>query len=131
MLFLDEKHTYVVWRDPNRKFKPIKEILLRELFKVCERMELMPGIVPARRAGTVQHATIKAEQLWTDNNVLAIASAGTSTTIIVGPQGTTTGKPKYTFTSCIIEQLDLKWENKSAVSENFSAKGILTGIGTF
>ena len=87
--------------------------------------------LPVLLAATLQHCEIKAEQLWTDNNILTIASAGTSTTIILGPQGTTTGKPKYSFTNCVITQLDLKWENKSAVSNTFTAKGILTGIGTF
>ena len=88
---------------------------------------------PALLANTNQHCEIKAEQLWTDNAMINAVgpSAGTAVTIILGPQGTSTGKPKYTFNSCIITQLDLKWDQKSAVSNSFSAKGILGTVGSF
>ncbi len=55
----------------------------------------------------------------------------TKVTIIIGPKGTTTGNPKYAFNNCIITQLDLKWDQKSAVSHSFTAKGILDTIDTF
>ena len=88
---------------------------------------------PALLANTNQHVEVKAEQLWTDNAMINAVgpSAGTSVTIILGPQGTTTGKPKYTVKDAIITQLDLKWDQKSAVSDSFTAKGILDQIGTF
>jgi hypothetical protein len=87
---------------------------------------------PALLAATNQHYEIKAEQLWTDNNAIndAVAS-GTSVTIIVAPKGTTTGNPKYTFTGCIITQVDLKWDSKSAVSDSFTAKAATAAVGTF
>ena len=88
-------------------------------------------VTPALLSATNQHYEIKADQLWTDNNVLAIASAGTAVTIILGPKGTTTGLPKYTFSNCIITQLDLKWDQKSAVSDSFSAKAQTLAVGTF
>jgi len=87
--------------------------------------------LPVLLAATNQHAEIKAEQLWTDNNILTIASGGTAVTIIVGPKGTTTGLPKYTFTNCIITQLDLKWDQKGATSDSFNAKGILGTVSSF
>ncbi|MGD0072333.1 MAG: hypothetical protein ABSB71_12325 [Candidatus Bathyarchaeia archaeon] len=62
---------------------------------------------------------------------LSESFAGTAVTIIIGPNGTTTGKPKYTFTGCIITKLDLKWDQKSAVSNSFAAKGILSAVGSF
>lgn len=87
---------------------------------------------PVLLAATNQHAEIKAEQLWTDNNALTIAQAPTtSVTIIIGPKGTTTGLPKYTFSNCVITQLDLKWDQKSAISNSFNAKGVLSAVGTF
>jgi hypothetical protein len=87
---------------------------------------------PVLLAATNQHAEIKAEQLWTDNNVLTLAQTpGTAVTIIIGPKGTTTGNPKYTFSNVVITQLDLKWDQKSATSDSFTAKGILTAVGTF
>jgi hypothetical protein len=88
---------------------------------------------PALLANTNQHCEIKAEQLWTDNAMINAAgpSAGSAVTIIIGPGGISSGKPKYTFTSCIIGQLDLKWDQKSAVATNFTAKGILSNVGTF
>jgi hypothetical protein len=87
---------------------------------------------PALLAATNQHYEIKAEQLWTDNNAIndAVAS-GTAVTIIVAPKGTTTGNPKYTFSGCIITQVDLKWDSKSAVSDSFTAKAASVTIGTF
>lgn len=87
---------------------------------------------PALLAATNQHVEIKAEQLWTDNAALTLAQTpGTAVTVIIGPKGTTTGNPKYTFTNVVITQLDLKWDQKSAVSNSFSAKGILSSVGTF
>jgi hypothetical protein len=88
---------------------------------------------PALLANTNQHVEVKAEQLWTDNAMINAVgpSAGTSVTIILGPQGTTAGKPKYTVNSAIITQLDLKWDQKSAVSDSFTAKGILGATGVF
>ena len=88
---------------------------------------------PALLANTNQHVEVKAEQLWTDNAMMNAVGpdAGTSVTIILGPQGTTSGKPKYTINTAIITQLDLKWDQKSAVSDSFSAKGILGAIGVF
>jgi hypothetical protein len=89
-------------------------------------------ITPALLAATNQHCEIKAEQLWTDDALLTLAQTpSTAVTIIIGPAGTTSGKPKYTFTNVVITQLDLKWDQKSAVSNNFSAKGILSAVGTF
>ena len=89
-------------------------------------------ITPALLAATGQHCEIKAEQLFTDNAILTAAQTpGTAVTIIIGPNGTTTGKPKYTFTGCIITKLDLKWDQKSAVSNSFAAKGILSAVGSF
>jgi len=87
---------------------------------------------PALLAATNQHYEIKAEQLWTDNNAIndAVAS-GTAVTIIVAPKGTTTGNPKYTFSGCIITQVDLKWDSKSAVSDSFTAKAASVTVGTF
>ncbi len=87
---------------------------------------------PVLLAATNQHAEIKADQLWTDNNVLTLAQTpGTAVAIIIGPKGTTTGNPKYTFSSVVITQLDLKWDQKSATSNSFSAKGVLCAVGTF
>jgi hypothetical protein len=88
---------------------------------------------PALLANTNQHYEIKADQLWTDNNLITLAgaSAGTSVTIIIGPQGTATGKQKYTFTGCVINQLDLKWDQKGAISDNFSAKAMTMAVGNF
>jgi hypothetical protein len=88
---------------------------------------------PALLANTNQHVEVKAEQLWTDNAMMNAVgpSAGTSVTIILGPKGTTAGNPKYTINNAIITQLDLKWDQKSAVSDSFSAKGILSAVGTF
>ena len=89
-------------------------------------------ITPALLAATGQHCEIKAEQLFTDNTMITAAQTpGTAVTIIIGPNGTTSGKPKYTFTGCILTKLDLKWDQKSAVSNSFSAKGILSSISTF
>ena len=89
-------------------------------------------ITPALLAATGQHCEIKAEQLFTDNAILTAAQTpGTAVTIFIGPNGTTTGKPKYTFTGCIMTKLDLKWVQKSAVSNSFAAKGILNAVGTF
>ena len=87
---------------------------------------------PALLAATNQHYEIKAEQLWTDNNAIndAVAS-GTAVTVIVAPKGTTTGNPKYTFSGCIITQVDLKWDSKSAVSDSFTAKAASVTVGTF
>jgi hypothetical protein len=83
-------------------------------------------------AATNQHVEIKAEQLWTDNVAISDAIAsGTAVTIILAPAGTGSGKPKYTVTGCVITQCDLKWDQKSAVSNSFSAKGILAAVGTF
>lgn len=83
-------------------------------------------------AATNQHAEIKAEQLWTDNTALSDAIAsGTPLTIVIGPKGIVTGSPKYTFTNCIITQFDLKWDNKSAVSDSFSAKALPPTVATF
>jgi hypothetical protein len=82
--------------------------------------------------GTGQHCEIKAERLSTDSAILTAAQTpGTAVTIIIGPNGTTTGKPKYTFTGHIITKLDLKWYQKSAVSNSFAAKGILSAVGSF
>ena len=86
---------------------------------------------PALLAATNQHVEIKAEQLWTDNNILTLVQTPAATTIILGPKGTTTGNPKYTISNVVITQLDLKWDQKSAVSDSFSAKGILSAVGTF
>jgi len=90
---------------------------------------------PTLLAATNQHYEIKAEQLWTDNNALSDAIAsGTPVTIVITPQGgatTGSGKPKYTFSNCIITQFDLKWDAKSAVSDNFSAKAMSVTVGTF
>jgi hypothetical protein len=87
---------------------------------------------PVLLAATNQHAEIKAEQLWTDNNILTLAQTPEATiTIIIGPKGTTTGNPKYTFSNVVITQLDLKWDQKSATSNSFSAKGILSAVGSF
>ena len=88
---------------------------------------------PALLANTNQHVEVKAEQLWTDNAMINAVgpSAGTAVTIIIGPSGTTSGKPKYTVNQAIITQLDLKWDQKSAVSNSFSAKGVLGSVGTF
>lgn len=87
---------------------------------------------PVLLAATNQHAEIKAEQLWTDNNILTLAqTSGATITVIIGPKGTTTGNPKYTFNNVVITQLDLKWEQKSAVSNSFSAKGVLSSVGNF
>jgi len=83
-------------------------------------------------AATNQHAEIKAEQLWTDNTALSDAIAsGTPLTIILAPSGTKTGSPKYTFTNVIITQFDLKWDAKSAVSDNFTAKSLPPTVGNF
>lgn len=88
-------------------------------------------ITPALLSAT-GHCEIKAEQLFTDNAILTAAQTpGTVVTIIIGPNGTTTGKPKYTFTGSIITKLDLKWDQKSAVSNSFAAKGILSAVGAF
>ncbi len=86
---------------------------------------------PALLAATLQHYEIKADQLWTDNNLEALASGGTAVTIIIGPQGTTSGKPKYTFSNCVVNEFTLKWDNKGAVSNNFSAKAMSLVTGTF
>jgi hypothetical protein len=89
---------------------------------------------PALLAATTQHFEIKAEQLWTDNNVINdVISGGTPVTIILGPKGTATGQglPKYTFNNCIITECDLKWDAKSAVALNFSAKAQSMNVGIF
>ena len=87
---------------------------------------------PALLAATNQHVEIKAEQLWTDNALLTLAQTpGTAVTIIIGPKGVTAGNPKYTFSNVVITQLDLKWDNKSAVSDSFTAKGVLSAVGIF
>lgn len=88
---------------------------------------------PALLANTNQHVEVKAEQLWTDNVMINAVgpSSGTAVTIILGPSGIASGKPKYTVNNCIITQLDLKWDQKSAVSNSFTAKGILGTIGNF
>ena len=89
---------------------------------------------PTLLAATSQHYEIKAEQLWTDNTALSDAIAsGTPVTIVIGPEGATSGsgKPKYTFSNCIITQFDLKWDAKSAVSNSFSAKAMSVAVSTF
>ena len=87
---------------------------------------------PALLAATNQHYEIKAEQLWTDNAVITdVLASGTPVTIIIAPKGTTTGNPKYTFSGCILNQFDLKWDNKGAVSNSFSAKAASVTVGTF
>jgi hypothetical protein len=87
---------------------------------------------PALLAATNQHYEIKAEQLWTDNTAITdVLASGTPLTIVVAPKGTTTGNPKYTFTGCIINQLDLKWDSKSAVSDSFTAKAATMATGSF
>lgn len=88
-------------------------------------------LTPALIAAVGQHVTVKAEQLWTDTTIITDAlAAGTAVTIILAPNGTATGKPKLTVSLAIMDQFDLKWDQKSAVSDNFSAKGVL-GAGTF
>ena len=78
------------------------------------------GVPPALLAATGQHCEIKAEQLFTDNAILTAAQTpGTAVTIIIGPNGTTNGKPKYTFTGCIITKLDLKWDQKKRCKQQF------------
>ena len=87
---------------------------------------------PVLLAATNQHYEIKAEQLWTDNAVITdVLASGTAVTIIIAPKGTTTGNPKYTFNNCILNQFDLKWDSKSAVSDSFSAKAASVTVGTF
>ena len=87
---------------------------------------------PALLAATNQHYEIKAEQLWTDNAVITdVLASGTPVTIIIAPKGTTTGNPKYTFSGCILNQFDLKWDSKGAVSNSFSAKAASVTVGTF
>ena len=87
---------------------------------------------PALLAATNQHYELKAEQLWTDNAVLTdIKATGTLVTIIIGPNGIISGKPKYTFSGCVLNQFDLKLDSKSAVSNSFSAKATSVVIGTF
>jgi len=87
---------------------------------------------PVLLAATNQHYEIKAEQLWTDNNAITdVIASGTPVTIIIGPRGTTTGNPKYTFSNCILNQFDLKWDAKSAVSNSFSAKAASVTVGNF
>jgi hypothetical protein len=87
---------------------------------------------PALLAATNQHYELKAEQLWTDNAVLTdIIATGTLVTIIIGPNGIISGKPKYTFSGCVLNQFDLKLDSKSAVSNSFSAKATSVVIGTF
>ena len=87
---------------------------------------------PVLLAATNQHYEIKAEQLWTDNAAITdVLASGTPVTIIIAPKGTTTGNPKYTFSNCILNQFDLKWDSKSAVSNSFSAKATSVAVGTF
>jgi hypothetical protein len=87
---------------------------------------------PVLLAATNQHYEIKAEQLWTDNAAITdVLASGTPVTIIIAPKGTTTGNPKYTFSNCILNQFDLKWDAKGAVSDSFSAKAASVTVGTF
>jgi hypothetical protein len=87
---------------------------------------------PVLLAATNQHYEIKADQLWTDNAVITdVLASGTPVTIIIAPKGTTSGNPKYTFSNCILNQFDLKWDAKSAVSDSFSAKAASVTVGTF
>ena len=86
---------------------------------------------PTLLSATNQHYEIKAEQLWTDNAAITdVLASGTPVTIIVCPNGITTGKPMYTFSACIITQFDLKWDSKSAISNTFSAKAGSVTVGT-
>jgi hypothetical protein len=87
---------------------------------------------PVLLAATSQHYEIKADQLWTDNAAITdVLASSTPVTIIIAPKGTTTGNPKYTFNNCILNQFDLKWDSKSAVSDSFSAKATSVTVGTF
>jgi hypothetical protein len=98
---------------------------------VIEELVCNGSLSPALIAAVGQHIEVKAEQLWTDTVVFTAAIAGaTPVTIVLAPNGTGSGKPKLTVSQAIISQCDLKWDQKSAVSDSFSAKGILT-LGTF
>ena len=98
---------------------------------VIEELVCNGSLAPALIAATGQHVEVKAEQLWTDTEAITdIIAGGTAVTIILAPNGTTSGKPKLTISQAIMTQFDLKWDQKSAISDSFSAKGILA-IGTF
>ena len=87
---------------------------------------------PTLLAATNQYYEIKAEQLWTGNNAITdVLASGTPVTIIIGPRGTATGNPKYTFSNCILNQFNLKWDAKSAVSNSFSAEAASVTVSNF
>ncbi len=45
VIFLNEAESYIIYRDPQRRFLVVKDILFLRLFKVCEQFEMKNGEV--------------------------------------------------------------------------------------
>ena len=87
---------------------------------------------PALLAATNQHAEIKAEQLWTDNNVSdACADSWNSSHHNHRPKRHNDRQPQIHFQQRGDNAAGPQVGPKSATSNSFSAKGILSAVGTF
>jgi hypothetical protein len=86
---------------------------------------------PAILAAGLQSYKISCGKLFADFSFMTLVSAGTASSWILGPAGSTTGSPKVTLTGVILKTWTMKWDQKGVVLEDVNGEGQSIQTGTF
>jgi hypothetical protein len=74
---------------------------------------------------------ITCDKLYIDNTYLTQVLGGTAVDFVIGPAGTSSGKPKITIKNVVLNVWDFKAEQKGVVSEKVSGEGDDIQAGTY
>ena len=78
-----------------------------------------------------KHFKFSIDKMYIDKTYQQYVYGGTTVDIIIGPAGTSTGKEKYTYKSCIFTAWSMKVDQKGIVSEKFAGEASDIVITTF
>jgi hypothetical protein len=74
---------------------------------------------------------VSCDKMYIDNTYASQVLGGTPVDFVIGPAGSSTGKPKITIKNVVLTVWDFKADQKGIVSEKVSGEGNDFVVGTF
>ncbi len=78
-----------------------------------------------------KHFKFSIDKMYIDKTYQQYVYGGTNVDIIIAPAGTSTGKEKYTYKSCVFTAWSMKVDQKGIVSEKITGEATDIQVTTF
>jgi hypothetical protein len=78
-----------------------------------------------------KHFKFSIDMMFIDKTYQQYVYGGTNVDIIIGPAGTSTGKEKYTYKSCVLTSASRKVDQKGVIAQKVAGEASDVIVGTF